>query len=206
MPSNLARLPPALVIGGVVAALLVVAGVGAAVAIVARDRNGQPDPPTPGELAALRVIEVSNISVELPSDWEVLRQDADTIVAREPTTGGLVWLRSGRVGQALTLDAVQQAFLDKAAAEAPDARICAGPEAAALPGGPPQGRYFTICSTLTPQGGGRAARLADAYYVGLDGTGTTIGVMQLTAAPDRIESLAETVRRLPAPRWKLFGV
>jgi len=62
-----------------------------------------------------------------------------------------------------------------------------------------------ICYTFIPQGGGLAASLSDAYYVGLDASGSTVVVMQLTASPSTIDEFAATIRQLPAPRWKLLG-
>jgi hypothetical protein len=113
-----------------------------------------------------------------------------------------MWLRSALLPTPLTLDEIQSRFLDRTRNQSPDARVCAGPDTGALPGGPRDGRYFVICSTFVPQGGGPAVRLADAYYVGL-WSGATVSVMQLTAVPAELEAFATEVQALPPPVWKL---
>lgn len=203
---DVGRLPRSLILGGVIAALLVVAALGVALAVIGSDRDGEglagpSDPPAAGDL---KIVDVANISVEVPAAWTVVKQDPDTIGVADLSARGL-WLRSGSVAEAFTLDRLQQKLFDKLGEESPDARICAGPEASQVRGGPTEGRYFVICYTFVPQGGGQAARLADAYYVGLDTPGTTVFVMQLSASPATLEEFATGVRRLPAPQWKLFG-
>ena len=133
----------------------------------------------------------------------MLSRSRDTIAVAD-RTGRTLWLRSAAVASAITLDTLQERFLTKARREAPDARICAGPETAMVPGGPTGGRYVVICSTFIPQGGGPAVRFADAYYIGLDGEGTTVFVMQLTASPESLQAFATAVQDLPPPVWKLF--
>jgi hypothetical protein len=200
---DVGRLPRTVIIGGLIAALLLMAGVGVAVAVVF-GRDEPPTTPVPPPAGDLKAIDVANIAVEVPTAWNVVRQNPDTIgVADERAR--VLWLRSGTVSEAFTLESLQQRLLDNFSAEAPDARICAGPEGATVPGAPQQGRYFVICYTFIPQGGGRAARLADAYYVGLDGAGTTVVVMQLTASEESLDDFAASVRQLPPPRWKLLG-
>jgi hypothetical protein len=150
-----------------------------------------------------QVIDVQNIRAEVPAAWDVLKRSGDTI-AVDDRSDRTLWLRSASVPSATTVDAVQQRFLDKARGEAPDARICAGPETALVPGGPSGGRYVVICSTFIPQGGGPAVPFADAFYIGLDGTATTVFVMQLTATPENLQGFATTIHGLPPPGWKLF--
>ncbi len=186
-----------------VALMLVVASLGFGITLVL---GGGSQPPASSDTAPTtgrQVIDVKNIKVEIPADWDVLSRSGDTIAVADPT-GRTLWLRSAAVTSALTLDTLQERFLDKARREAPDARICAGPEAAVVPGGPIGGRYVVICSTFIPQGGGPAVRFADAYYIGLDGQGTTVFVMQLTASPESLQGFATAVQGLPPPLWKLF--
>lgn len=151
----------------------------------------------------LRTVEVEYIRAELPAEWDLVRRARYTIVSADRTSRTL-WLRSAPVPAPMSIDDVQQRFLDRAQADSPDARICAGPETAAVPGGPTDGRYFVICSTFIPQGGGPAARLADAYYLGVGGDGLTVVTMQLTATPETLEGFAAQVRDLPPPVWKLL--
>ncbi|MGZ8747207.1 MAG: hypothetical protein ACXWZ2_09320 [Mycobacterium sp.] len=155
------------------------------------------------DVTGTKVVDVRNISVEVPASWNVLRQSADTITVSDPKANALS-LRSASSAQVFALDSVQQALLDRARDAAPDARVCAGPESAAVPGGPSAGRYFVICSTLIPQGGGRAVALDDAYYFAVGDAGVVIFVMQLTASPDALDEFAVAVRKLSPPIWKLF--
>jgi hypothetical protein len=190
----------------IVAVLIVVAAVAMAASLLLTGGDGPGDGShgASGQpIAGGQTIDVQNIKAEVPSDWDVLVRAGDTIAVKDKSARTL-WLRSAAVATPLTVDAIQQRFLDKAIRETPDARICAGPESAVVPGGPVGGKYLVICSTFIPQGGGPAARFADAYYIGVDATGTTAFVMQLTAGPEGIQPFAATVRALPPPVWKLY--
>jgi len=206
LPVLIRRLPPALVIGGVVAFLLIVAA-SAVVVTALLGRGGSEDPGGPGgegggNPGTLQTVDVRNISAQVPNAWGLLQRDPDVIAALE-RPGNVLWLRSGRVGEALSLDGLQQLLLDRSAEQAPDARVCGGPETAAVPGLSLEGRYFAVCSTRVPQGGGRAVRFADAYYIAVDASGQSIFVVQLTASPELLDGFAATVRSLPPPEWKL---
>lgn len=187
-----------------------VVGVSLGVAAVAVALTLALAPPAPGTsgpsgtVGGLRVVEVENIRAEVPMAWDVVTRARDTIVVQDEARRAL-WLRSANLPTAIALDAIQERYLSKARDESPDARICAGPDVAAVPGGSPDGRYFVICSTFIQQGGGPAARLADAYYVAVGGASTTIVVMQLTAVPEALEAFAGVIRQLPVPVWKLLG-
>jgi hypothetical protein len=188
----------ALVVGASVAAGAL------AVAMTLVLSRGDPPPPDGGDppvTADLEVVETANIRAQVPIAWDVVTRARDTIVVEDPASRAM-WLRSATVPAVLTLDQVQERFLDHARDQAPDARVCAGPETAAVPGGPLDGRFFVVCSTFIPQGGGPAVRLTDAYYVGIWG-GSTVSVMQLTAVPNALEAFATEVRGLPPPEWKL---
>lgn len=151
----------------------------------------------------LQVVEVANIRAEVPKAWVVARRAGDTIAVHDQARR-VLWLRSARLPAALSLDMIQEQALKRARNRSPDARVCAGPDGAPVPGGPADGRYFVICYTFIPQGGGPAVPLADAYYVGTGSAAATF-MMQLTAAPEALEAFAGTVRQLPAPVWKLLG-
>ncbi|HUQ44602.1 MAG TPA: zinc ribbon domain-containing protein [Candidatus Limnocylindria bacterium] len=192
----------------------VAVGVGAlavAITIALTPPGGKPGPGngqgsgngTPAASGDLEVVDVQNIGAQVPIAWDVVTRARDTIVVEDPASHAL-WLRSAPLPVALSYADIQQRFLDRARNQSPDAKVCAGPETAAVPGGPTDGQYFVICSTLVPQGGGQAVRLADAYYVGLDGAGVNVAVMQLTAVPEGLEGFATAIRALPPPNWKLF--
>lgn len=151
----------------------------------------------------LQVVEVANIRAEVPKAWVVARRAGDTIAVHDQARR-VLWLRSARLPTALSLDVIQEQALKRARNGSPDARVCAGPDTAPVPGGPADGRYFVICYTFIPQGGGPAVPLADAYYVGTGSAAATF-MMQLTAAPEALEAFAGAVRQLPAPVWKLLG-
>ena len=193
---------PANVVSRMLAAMIIVAAIALGITIISTGPRGSHTTETSSS-GDRQIVEVQNIHAEIPADWDVLKRAQDTI-AVDDRAGRALWLRSASLPSTITLDAVQERFLDKARQEAPDAKICAGPETALVPGGPVGGRYMVICSTLIPQGGGPAVRLADAFYIGLDGTATTVFVIQLTATPESLEAFATTVRVLPPPTWKLY--
>ena len=193
---------PANVISRMVAAMIVVAAIALGISIIATGPGGSQTSETPSS-GDRQIVEVQNIHAEVPANWDVLKRAQDTI-AVDDRAGRALWLRSASLPSTITLDTVQERFLDKARQEAPDAKICAGPETALVPGGPVGGRYLVICSTLIPQGGGPVVRLADAFYIGVDETGMTVFVIQLTATPESLQAFATTVRVLPPPTWKLY--
>lgn len=186
-----------------VAAMIVIAAIAFAISLLLGGRNQPPTSDGPQSTTDRKVIDVQNIKAEVPADWDVLTRSGDTIAAKD-RTGRTLWLRSASVLTTISLDSILERFLDKAKREAPDAKICAGPETAVVPGGPVGGRYAVICSTFIPQGGGPATRFADAYYIGLDGGATKVFVMQLTATPETLPAFASTVHELPPPVWKLL--
>ena len=200
---SIAHLPMAHLAALVVGVSLGVAAVAVALTLALAPPAPETGGPS-GPAVGLRVVEVENIRAEVPMAWDVLTRARDTIVVQDEAKRAL-WLRSANLPTAIALDAIQERYLGRARDESPDARICAGPDAAAVPGGSPEGRYFVICSTFIQQGGGPAARLADAYYVAIGGASTTIVVMQLTAAPEALEAFAGVIRQLPVPVWKLLG-
>ncbi|MEO5705150.1 MAG: hypothetical protein ABIZ52_00075 [Candidatus Limnocylindrales bacterium] len=165
---------------------------------------GTGDTGTDGSSSGNQVVDVLNIRAEVPAEWQVVTRAKDTIVVQD-TGSHALWLRSARLPGPITFEQIQQRYLDKARGQSPDAKVCAGPETAAVPGGPAGGRYLVICSTYVPQGGGPAVRLADVLYLGLDGDAVTAFVMQLTAVPGAVEGFATQVRALPPPVWKLYG-
>lgn len=194
---------PTNVVSLMVALMIVVAAIALAISILLAGRGQPPTTDDPSTTGARQVIDVQNIRAEIPHDWDVLTRSGDTIAAKDGA-GRTLWLRSAGLASTITLDTVLDRFLDKARHEAPDAKICAGPETAVVPGGPVGGRYAVICSTFIPQGGGPAVRFADAYYIGLDHAGTNVFVLQLTATPENLQAFATTVHDLPPPVWKLF--
>lgn len=194
---------PANVVNLMVAAMIVIAAIAFGITILLAGRDQPPTSDGTPSTAGRQVIDVQNITAEVPGDWDVLTRSGDTIAAKD-RAGRTLWLRSAGLLTATTLDTVLGRFLDKAGHEAPDAKVCAGPETAVVPGGPVGGRYAVICSTFIPQGGGPAVRFADAYYIGLDREATKVFVMQLTATPESLQAFATTVHDLPPPVWKLF--
>lgn len=178
--------------------------IAATISLSGKEDGGPADDTTPPANSQTQVVDVLNIQAEVPATWSVVTRARDTIVVEDGASHAL-WLRSARLPGPITFDQIQQRYLDKARGQSPDAKVCAGPETAALPGGPTGGRYLVICSTYVPLGGGPAVRLADVLYVGLDDGAVTAFVMQLTAVPGAIEAFAAQVRALPPPVWKLYG-
>ena len=174
---------PANVISRMVAAMIVVAAIALGISIIATGPGGSQTSETPSS-GDRQIVEVQNIHAEVPANWDVLKLAQDTI-AVDDRAGRALWLRSASLPSTITLDTVQERFLEKARQEAPDAKICAGPETALVPGGP-------------------VVRLADAFYIGVDETGMTVFVIQLTATPESLQAFATTVRVLPPPTWKLY--
>ncbi len=189
------------------AALVVGVSLGvAAVAIAITLALVPPGPATggpAGTVGDLQVVEVANIRAEVPGAWTVVRRAGDTIAVHDQARRAL-WLRSALLPTAVSLDAIQEQSFKRARDGSPDAKICAGPDGAPVPGGPAEGRYYVICYTFIPQGGGPAVALADAFYVATGGA-SAIFMMQLTAVPEALEAFAGAVRQLPAPVWKLQG-
>jgi hypothetical protein len=194
---------PTNVVSLMVALMIVVAAIALAISILLAGREQTATSDGTSSTAARQVIDVQNIKAEIPGDWDVLTRSGDTIAAKD-RAGRTLWLRSAGLLSTISLDTVLDRFLDKARHEAPDAKVCAGPEIAVVPGGPVGGRYAVICSTFIPQGGGLAVRFADAYYIGLDREAANVFVMQLTATPESLQAFATVIHDLPPPVWKLF--
>ncbi len=178
--------------------------IAASIALSGNEDPGTADGTTPPPSSQTQVVDVLNIRAEVPATWSVVTRARDTIVVEDEASHAL-WLRSAGLPGPITFEQIQQRYLDKARGQSPDAKVCAGPETASLPGGPKGGRYLVICSTYVPLGGGPVVRLADVLYLGLDDGAVTVFVMQLTAVPTAIEAFATQVRALPPPVWKLYG-
>ena len=206
-----------MVVAGTLIGLATAGGLGLLIGNVLRDGGaaarspGERMPPpswsaaTPPPAVTFTTVEAENISVEVPTTWEVMERQPISIVVRDPESGGVLLLRSGTGEQAFTLDGMQEALISQIRQASASLEICTNPTDAAVPAGPVDGRYFAVCSVGTPAGAGPGVSLVDGFFIGLEGDGRTIFVMRLTAANgESWEVFDENVAMFVAPTWRLM--
>ncbi len=223
MPLALAhRLPSGAVIGGVVAVLVLVAFAGAAVALTVRG-DGDPSPlptvppngsATPGATAGatgrtgLQLIETEYLSVEVPADWTVVTSEPNSIAVRDPKGSHLI-LQTYDSSGLHSPDAYREAIVADAMRRYPDTTVCEEPQAAPVPGGPPQGIGFALCYTLTAENG-QAVSTKSVHVIGFHGMpGGAPGIAPVFsyavfAERSSFDSFIDVVTGLPLPSWRLY--
>ena len=216
------RTPWTLIIAGVVALTVILAGCGAALAIIG-SRNpsntsgggiadlpsptpagGTPSPIGSPTATPLGATTDSNdgLTVKVPAGWTVASKDNESIVLTDPNSEGSVTVASGPSSPTQTAQQNKDTIEGYFKSKYPDTRSCAG-------SGPANGTFigaagisWTLCFTLTS--GANSVPAAASLFAGANGSGSVYYlVMVLTRQDNLANYLAETKPLLQSVHWKL---
>jgi hypothetical protein len=230
-------------IGGVIAAIVLAAGVGL---VFASGNNGpqpttpgiptpgptrsviattaptpgpvvslQPQPtagglnPTPGPVATPNSnnggtgrVSVDFLAVTIPSTWEVNDQ-GPTFISTLTAAGGLFYLESGYVENAVTPADLLNAEIQRRKAKYPDVKVCIDELDTNLPQGP-DSKGIGLCYTATTSTGKTFKATLYVEYGVSDG-GTTVYLMKMFSQAEVWKALVdETIPVWDTVEWKLY--
>jgi hypothetical protein len=214
------RLPWMMIIGGVVALAVVLAGVGTALALVGNHSpaaanstvGDAPPTPTPGvsprPVASPTTTSTTGLesndafSLNLPSGWSVDSKDNESMVLADPNGQGSVTVASGVSLPTQTAQQNLDTIVNELKAKFPDTRYCSGgsPTGSSLSGA--AGLSFTLCFTLTS--GANSVPAAAAVFAGANAGGTIYYLAMIVTTQDNLKSyIATAAPVLHSVHWKL---
>lgn len=216
------RSPWTLIIAGVVALTVVMAGCGTALAIIA-NRNpantsggGIADVPsptpagvTPSPIASPAsttfgaTTESNNgLTVKVPAGWAVASKDSETIVLTDPNGQGSVTLASGTSSPTQTAQQNKDTFDAYFKSSYPDSRNCPGSTTTSGTFSGVAGISWTQCFTLTS--GAHSFPAAASLFAGANGSGNVYYIVMVLTRQDNLQNyLTESKPVLQSAHWKL---
>jgi hypothetical protein len=221
------RTPWMLIIAGVVALIVLMAGCGTALAVLGNRTSSNnntsgttisdlpsPSPavtptpiaspiPTPSTNPSGVATESNDgLTMPVPAGWSVANKDSESIVLTDPNSEGSVTAASGGSSPA------QTALENKATLDAyfkqnyPDTRLCPGSSVANTTFNGARGVSWSLCFTLTA--GGHSVAAAASVFTGANSSGSVYYVVMVVTRQDNLKAyLAEAKPVLSGIHWKL---
>jgi hypothetical protein len=208
------RTPWVLIISIVVAVVLVLSGVGTVLAFALGSRHNtqsspfsalsSPSPavtPSPGDTPAPspsaqptgpgsgQTVTTSTVGVVVPSGWQVLNKDANSVTVQSPDGDGTLTVASGESSPPQTAQQIKDA-IDKALVQHyPDAAPCpnSSSDNGAISG--VNGIFWTMCFTAT--GGGQSVSIAEPIWAGATAGGSVAYVVVLQTTQDNTDAFVQ---------------
>jgi hypothetical protein len=213
------RTPWVLIISAVVALILLMSGIGTAIAIIgARSNNlsgsglssglSSPNPagsPSPvGSPVAAQGSTASNpgVTVPVPYGWSVANKDSESITLDDPNNMGAVTVASGLSNPAQNAqqnkDTVDKAYRTKY----PDAKPCPGTQATTSTFNSAAGIFWDLCFTLTS--GGQSLAAVASLFAGANSDGTVYYFVQAVTEQGNLSGFTNEAKPiLQGVQWKL---
>jgi hypothetical protein len=209
-----------LIIAGVVALVVLMAGCGTALAVIGSRSQvsvtgtvgdlPSPTPATsPSPIASPTTVSsgpstVANdgVSLTLPAGWTVESKDSETIVVMDPDTQGDVEVASGSSSPAASAQENMTEINSELKSKYPDVRACSGTKTANTTFNGVKGISWTLCFTLTS--GTQSLPAAGSLFVGANSDGRTFYfVFVLTRQSNLSHYLSVAKPVLSSVHWKL---
>lgn len=216
------RTPWMLIIAGVVALVVLLAGFGTVFAVVV-SRGGNntagagvgdvPSPPpaqspspiaSPTSTPSTTGTTASNggLTVPVPAGWTVAAKDNESIVLADPNTEGSVSLGSGPSVPSQTAQDNKATVDNYFKTKYPDVRDCAGTSARATTFNGAGGISWTLCFTLTS--GSAAIPAAASLFAGANKSGSVYYAVMVLTRQDNLQNYLNVTRPvLQGVVWKL---
>jgi hypothetical protein len=213
------RTPWVVIISVVVVLVLVMSGIGTAIAIIgSRTSNlagsglssglSSPNPagsPSPvGSPIAGQGSTASNpgVTVPIPSGWSVANKDSESITLDDPNNTGAVTVASGLSNPAQSAqqnkDTVDRVYRSKY----PDAKPCPGTQATTSTLNGAAGIIWEVCFTMTS--GGQSLSAASSMFAGANSDGTVYYLVQVLTEQGNLSSFVSQAKPiLQGVIWKL---
>jgi hypothetical protein len=213
------RIPLMLIVGAVVVLVLLMAGIGTAIAIIGNHNNnlargglssglsspspaGSPNPvgspvPSQGTTASN-----PGLTVPVPAGWSVANKDSESITVVDPNSEGAVTVASGLSNPAQSAqqnrDSINKYFTGKY----PDAKNCPTSQTTTGALNGVSGLFWTLCFTLTS--GGQSIPAASSLFVGANSDGGVYYLVELVTRQDNLQNLTGEAKPILAGiKWKL---
>ena len=213
------RVPLMLILSAVVVLVLLMAGIGTAIAIIGSHNNNQaggglasglpsPSPggsPSPvGSSVSTTGTTATNpgLSVPVPAGWSVANKDSESITLVDPNSQGAITVASGLSNPAQSAqqnrDSINKYFTGKY----PDAKNCPTSQTTTGALNAASGIFWTLCFTLTS--GGQSIPAASSLFVGANSDGGVYYLVELVTQQDNLQSfVSESQPVLAGIQWKL---
>ena len=218
------RTPWMLIIAGVVALVVLMAGCGTALAVLGSHGSssatqaesfstdvptpspGQtPSPlptPSPAPTSGSGAESNDGVSLTLPTGWSVADKDGEAITLTDPNDEGSVTVASGLSIPAQSAqdnrDTIDQYFKQ----QYPDTRACSGTTASSGAFNGARGISWKLCFTLSA--GGRSVAAAASLFAGANQAGSVYYVVMLITRADNLAHYVTEARPvLQSVHWKL---
>jgi hypothetical protein len=214
------RTPWMVIIAGVVALVVLMAGCGTALAVIGSRASSSvsgtvgdlpsPTPATsPSPVASPTTVPtgpstVSNdgVSLTLPLGWTVESKDSEEIVVMDPDTQGDVEVASGRSSPAASAQDNMTEITNELKNKYPDTRTCSGTKTANTTFNGVRGISWTLCFTLTS--GTQSLPAAASLFIGANSSGSVFYfVLVLTSQSNLTHYLAVAKPVLSSVHWSL---
>jgi hypothetical protein len=221
------RTPWMLIIAGVVALIVLMAGCGTALAVLGSRASAgnntsgttlsdlsSPSPAsTPTPIASPIATPSTNpsggttesndgLTMTVPAGWSVASKDSESIVLSDPDGQGSVTVASGASSPTQTAQdnkATMDSFFKK---NYPDARACPGTSTVNSTLNGARGLSYQLCFTLTA--GGQAVPAAASLFVGANTSGSVYYVVMVVTRESSLVSYVAKARPVLATvKWKL---
>jgi hypothetical protein len=209
-----------MIIAGVVALVVVMAGCGTVLAVIGSRAgvtvsggvtSGLPSP-TPGGSPSPLVSPASTgpttasnaiASVTVPAGWTLANKDAVSITLGDPNGNGFMTIESSRLNAAVTPQQVKDQVDQKLKSQYPDTKACPNSTTTAITLNNVKGLFWTNCFTYTS--GTRAVPEAAAFYASASADGTVYWmVSEVTAPPSNLQAVINECKPIvPGIQWKL---
>ena len=203
------RTPWVVIISIVVAAVLVLSGVGTVLALTLGHKNAQagnfsspssPSPvsspsagqtsepsPSPSQQPSGGSSESnSGVTVAVPGGWQVLNKDDTSITLQSPDADGALTIASGPQSPPASAQQLRDQINKQLAAKYADAAACPGSTTENGPIAGVNGIFWTECYTLTS--GGQTVAVGEPLWVGANASGSVAYVVVLETTQDNLET------------------
>jgi hypothetical protein len=213
-----------LIIAGVVALVVLMAGCGTALAILGNRNSGNttgasdvsspdassPNPgATPSPVASPTTVPSGattesndGLTIPVPAGWTVANKDSEAIVLTDPNGAGSLTAASGQSSPVQTIQQ-NKATIDQYFKENyPDTRSCPGTSATNGTFNGVHGVSWTLCFTLTA--GGHSVPAAASLFAGANVSGSVYYVVMLITRQDNLKTFVTDAKPvLQGIHWKL---
>ena len=208
-----------LIVSAVVALVLLMSGIGTAIAIIGNHSNNQagdglasglssPSPagsPSPiGSPVTAQGSTASNpgVTVPVPSGWSVANKDSEAITLVDPDNTGAVTVASGLSNPARNAqqnkDTVDRVYRGKY----PDAKPCPGTAAQTSTFNGASGIFWDLCFTLTS--GGQALSTVASLFAGANSDGSVYYLVQMVTEQGNLSAFINEAKPITQGlQWKL---
>jgi hypothetical protein len=212
------------IIAGVVALVVLMAGCGTALAVLGSRGSSNPTQaesfttdvpsPSPGQTpspiptpsptptAGSSTESNDGVALTVPAGWSVDNKDNEAITLSDPNSEGSVTIASGQSSPAQTA-ADNRATIDHYFTQQyPDAKLCPGTKASNGTFNGARGVAWQICFTIAS--GGQSVAAAASLFAGANQSGSVYYVVMLITRGDNLAACVTTARPvLQSVHWKL---